>query len=337
MRVQDAIRVVNALLTHIDQLKARENVLILTTSNISEAIDLAFVDRADIKQYIGPPILSARFAILRSCVSELMRVGIVAPPVHLLGFDAAQKAAAELSRSPSHLAACEGGSGAGAGGMIGNGSGDAMASARGGGSSGGCSKELRHLEQCPSAMLLRAAALTDGFSGAVLAFCGRQGEPGHRALSLQYGHELGRCVVHAGRRRHGAKDIRGGVRENLIVWTRSVVHRDSAAFSNPAYHREAGPPSAECLSFTHDRDFGEHKAYPPGKEALSGRAWCPPDFARHDAVDAPRTCPPSPPPQRQQQQQQQQQQRRRPKKLRRRRPPPSGRSAPGGGGGAGPQ
>ena len=159
---------VNALLTHIDQLKARENVLILTTSNISEAIDLAFVDRADIKQYIGPPILSARFAILRSCVSELMRVGIVAPPVHLLGFDAAQKAAAELSRSPSHLAACEGGSGAGAGGMIGNGSGDAMASARGGGSSGGGSKELRHLEQCPSAMLLRAAALTDGFSGRTL-------------------------------------------------------------------------------------------------------------------------------------------------------------------------
>lgn len=34
----------------IDNLRERENVLVLTTSNVSEAIDLAFVDRADIKQ-----------------------------------------------------------------------------------------------------------------------------------------------------------------------------------------------------------------------------------------------------------------------------------------------
>lgn len=46
----DAIRVVNALLTQLDSLKNFSNVLILTTSNITEAIDVAFVDRADIKQ-----------------------------------------------------------------------------------------------------------------------------------------------------------------------------------------------------------------------------------------------------------------------------------------------
>ncbi|CAN0407888.1 unnamed protein product, partial [Ectocarpus sp. 13 AM-2016] len=34
----------------IDNLRERDNVLVLTTSNVSEAIDLAFVDRADIKQ-----------------------------------------------------------------------------------------------------------------------------------------------------------------------------------------------------------------------------------------------------------------------------------------------
>ena len=73
----DAIRVVNALLTQVDQLKERENVLILTTSNISEAIDLAFVDRADIKQYIGLPNAQARYDILVSCVNELSRVGII--------------------------------------------------------------------------------------------------------------------------------------------------------------------------------------------------------------------------------------------------------------------
>ena len=48
-------RAVNALLTQLDALKAHSNVMILTTSNITDAIDLAFVDRADIKAYIGPP------------------------------------------------------------------------------------------------------------------------------------------------------------------------------------------------------------------------------------------------------------------------------------------
>lgn len=47
----DAIRVVNAVLTQLDALKNYANVLVLTTSNITEAIDIAFVDRADIKQY----------------------------------------------------------------------------------------------------------------------------------------------------------------------------------------------------------------------------------------------------------------------------------------------
>ena len=41
----DAIRVVNALLTQLDQIRRYPNVLILTTSNVTGAIDLAFVDR----------------------------------------------------------------------------------------------------------------------------------------------------------------------------------------------------------------------------------------------------------------------------------------------------
>lgn len=73
----DAIRVVNALLTQLDSLKKFSNVLILTTSNITEAIDIAFVDRADIKQYIGLPSTQARYEILRSCLEELCRVGLV--------------------------------------------------------------------------------------------------------------------------------------------------------------------------------------------------------------------------------------------------------------------
>ncbi|XP_078172971.1 pachytene checkpoint-like protein isoform X2 [Carex rostrata] len=73
----DSIRVVNALLTQMDKLKSWPNVIILTTSNITTAIDIAFVDRADIKAYVGPPTLQARYEILRSCVHELLRVGIL--------------------------------------------------------------------------------------------------------------------------------------------------------------------------------------------------------------------------------------------------------------------
>ncbi|KAJ8571649.1 hypothetical protein ON010_g5189 [Phytophthora cinnamomi] len=56
----DAIRVVNALLTQLDSLKRYSNVLILTTSNITEAIDVAFVDRADIKQYVEASATASR-------------------------------------------------------------------------------------------------------------------------------------------------------------------------------------------------------------------------------------------------------------------------------------
>ena len=62
------MRVVNALLTQIDSIKHLPNVLIFTTSNITGAIDLAFVDRADIKQYVGLPSQSAIYQIYYSCV-----------------------------------------------------------------------------------------------------------------------------------------------------------------------------------------------------------------------------------------------------------------------------
>jgi len=78
----DAIRVVNAVLTRIDKLKSFPNLLILTTSNVTGKIDLAFVDRADIKFFVGNPSPLAIYSILKSCIDELMRVGIVQhPPV----------------------------------------------------------------------------------------------------------------------------------------------------------------------------------------------------------------------------------------------------------------
>uniref|UniRef100_G3R7L9 Pachytene checkpoint protein 2 homolog n=1 Tax=Gorilla gorilla gorilla TaxID=9595 RepID=G3R7L9_GORGO len=80
----DAIRVVNAVLTQIDQIKRHSSVVILTTSNITEKIDVAFVDRADIKQYIGPPSAAAIFKIYLSCLEELMKCQIIYPRQQLL-------------------------------------------------------------------------------------------------------------------------------------------------------------------------------------------------------------------------------------------------------------
>jgi len=120
----DAVRAVNALLTQLDMLKSRPNVMVLCTSNLSEAIDVAFIDRADIKCYVGPPVLSARYQILLSCIQELRRVGMIRdeeqdlpPPWDILRRRRAASssttgqgdAAMECTPSPSQLAAVAGG------------------------------------------------------------------------------------------------------------------------------------------------------------------------------------------------------------------------------------
>lgn len=79
---------VNALLTQLDKLRTRPNVLVVTTSNLSESIDPAFMDRADIVQYVGQPGPQAIYAILRSCLEELGRAGF-AQPMQIPAWDAA--------------------------------------------------------------------------------------------------------------------------------------------------------------------------------------------------------------------------------------------------------
>lgn len=93
----DALRVVNALLTQLDKLKRRKNVLVMATSNLAKAIgtseklcicrtlqlksrmslDTAFVDRADIVQYVDLPPREAIYEILRTCLAELVNKGVV--------------------------------------------------------------------------------------------------------------------------------------------------------------------------------------------------------------------------------------------------------------------
>lgn len=61
--------------------------LILTTSNISESIDLAFVDRADVKKYIGNPTEQAIMHICVSFLEELMKKGLLNSDPALLSLE----------------------------------------------------------------------------------------------------------------------------------------------------------------------------------------------------------------------------------------------------------
>jgi pachytene checkpoint protein 2 len=73
----DAIRVVNSVLTSLDALRRRPNVLVLCTSNMVGGIDAAFLDRVDLRVFLGSPPPLAVYGIIKSCLEELIRTGII--------------------------------------------------------------------------------------------------------------------------------------------------------------------------------------------------------------------------------------------------------------------
>ena len=73
----DAVRAVNSLLTSLDSIRRFGNVLVVSTSNITGMVDGAFVDRVDWMVKVDLPCLEARYEILRGCLGELERVGIL--------------------------------------------------------------------------------------------------------------------------------------------------------------------------------------------------------------------------------------------------------------------
>lgn len=128
------------------------------------------------------------------------------------------------------------------------------------------------------------------FDGAGLPFCGMMGAANHRKHTYTYQHVKGRCVVHLGRKRHGADDITSGERLNIILWNHSSTYRSSMEYRQPDYQKEDGPPDSICVSYTHDRDYGNFKSYTEKTSQFEGRGWCPPtQFAyegfKPDAVE----------------------------------------------------
>jgi len=124
------------------------------------------------------------------------------------------------------------------------------------------------------------------FAGAGLTFCGIMGDMDHRKHSYTFHHEVGRCVWHLGRQRHGADDISSGERLNLIIWNHSSRYRDSDEYKHPPYLKERSAPDPQCLSYTHDRDYGIFKEYSEKTDDFEGRGWCPPRIAEYDNFKA---------------------------------------------------
>lgn len=97
------------------------------------------------------------------------------------------------------------------------------------------------------------------FSGAGLRFCGRFGSADHRRMATTCVHVPGRALLHLGRQRHGADDITGGERLNLILWARSSAFRGAAAFGHvpPDGYPKVAESGADrlCLSKANDHDY----------------------------------------------------------------------------------
>ncbi len=76
----DGIRVVNTLLTQLDQLKKFDNFLILSTSNNIDSLDSAFQDRCDETFHIKTPNSEAVYQILKQSTNELIDHKIIIHP-----------------------------------------------------------------------------------------------------------------------------------------------------------------------------------------------------------------------------------------------------------------
>lgn len=113
-----------------------------------------------------------------------------------------------------------------------------------------------HIDECDVTFNF---GLTDAanFAGNDLTFCGMYYADTHRRRSATYKHARGRCVVHSGKRRHGALDIEDGERASLIMWTKSSSFRATAEYArrNVRALNHSGGADRVCLSYSHDPDY----------------------------------------------------------------------------------
>ncbi|OWZ64058.1 hypothetical protein AYX14_02772 [Cryptococcus neoformans] len=90
----DSLRVVNALLTQLDKLRTRKNVLVVTTSNLVDAIDEAFISRVDLLESVPLPPPRAIYSILSGCLKECITKRLI-KRCRILDWKAAEEAQRE--------------------------------------------------------------------------------------------------------------------------------------------------------------------------------------------------------------------------------------------------
>lgn len=83
------------------------------------------------------------------------------------------------------------------------------------------------------------------FTGGELYFKGLYHHPETHRESLTLAHTPGRGYIHLGQHRHGAHQIMGGERINLIIWGRNNAHRMAAEAAAHQHHH-------------HDHDHDHH-------------------------------------------------------------------------------
>lgn len=81
---QDSLRATNALLTGFDRVRSCPNVVFMSTSNMVDCLDEAFIDRCAIQIPFQPPSKESQYKILKASVLELVRRGIIEEDISTL-------------------------------------------------------------------------------------------------------------------------------------------------------------------------------------------------------------------------------------------------------------
>lgn len=70
----DVFRAVNAAIDELDRLTHYNNIFLIATSNLPRAVDLAFIDRADIKIFFDMPNVEIRKQIIEDTIDALAKI-----------------------------------------------------------------------------------------------------------------------------------------------------------------------------------------------------------------------------------------------------------------------
>ena len=79
----DSMRATNALITGLDRTAGYSNVVFLFTSNMYDALELAFLDRCGLKEFVAPPSMVEQYEILRSILEKLTACHVIQPAVYI--------------------------------------------------------------------------------------------------------------------------------------------------------------------------------------------------------------------------------------------------------------